>query len=162
MSQQGTTAIKTTFIKVEGITLWVPSFLVDLWPREVPLAGFPSYCGAGSGIGDKIVPEYIWGLKVSAACFIHDILWAICPNTWAWFILSNLMFLFNLLSIIKFKSHSFVGRIVRYSRAVWYFIAVSTIGKKCFKKDAEDKVIVDDPTDHPSVIAKFNRIDGGC
>jgi hypothetical protein len=88
------------------------------------LIDFPKCCGAGDGIGKLIVPDSIYGLKVSAACFIHDDDWENAEPTWDAFHSANSRFLTNLLAIINTKSYSWFFRIPRRYRAMTYYSAV--------------------------------------
>ncbi|PID76818.1 MAG: hypothetical protein CSB24_04630 [Deltaproteobacteria bacterium] len=125
--------MKTTAIKVEGIELIVPDFLVDLWPHHLRLDDFPSFCGAGSGLGDAIVPEKCWGLVLSPACFIHDISWLVCEASWAGFHQSNSMFVHNMLALNS-RSRWLLKQLRAY-RIVSYFNAVDTVGAHYFWAD---------------------------
>lgn len=57
--------IETTVITYGGAQIEIPEFLKDYWPLDQPLEEWPSFCGAGEGLGDKIVPEHICGVCVS-------------------------------------------------------------------------------------------------
>lgn len=118
----------TTIIAPEGIEF--PSCFID---------GFRSYCGAGRGIGDLVVPEKMYGLKVSPACFVHDKMWEMSKATWEDFHLSNGVFLTNLISIIESQSKNVVLKHLRLYRAVSYFNAVDTIGAKIFWKEKNEE-----------------------
>ena len=50
------------------IDLSMPDWYMDI-PEVERLKG---KCGAGSGIGEKIVPETIWGMRYTDVCQIHD------------------------------------------------------------------------------------------
>ncbi len=93
---------------------------------------FKSYCGAGEGIGDLIVPEKLFGLKISPACFVHDNMWDNAEPTWKYFHFSNSIFLSNMIAIIETQSSSSILKHMRMYRAVTYFNAVDTIGNRIF------------------------------
>lgn len=93
---------------------------------------FDSFCGAGTGIGDAIVPETIWGVKVSPACFVHDKMWEAADGTWEAFHASNSIFLTNLISLIEVQSKSSVLKRIRLYRAVTYYNTVDSIGPNIF------------------------------
>jgi len=57
---------------------------------------YPSFCGAGSGIGDKVVPEKIGGMPCSHICHVHDEWWEMCDPTWLAFLRGNMAFGYNL------------------------------------------------------------------
>lgn len=68
-------------IEYGGTFLDLPDFLVNIWPFDLPLDGWPTFCGAGEGFGDWIVPDEIYDVPIRHICFLHDIAWAITePN----------------------------------------------------------------------------------
>jgi len=92
-------------------------------------------CGAGNGIGDRLVPETIFWLRVTLACYIHDYMWELSDATWKDFHHSNAVFLSNLITIIlKMSAPNKVNvlKILRMYRAVTFFNAVDTIGAGIF------------------------------
>jgi len=99
---------------------------------EPPLV-FPDCCGAGSGIGEKIIPETIFGIRVSKACHIHDDCFDNGEATWADFHQSNYMFLRNIIAIIVEESHP-VFTWFRLVRAASFFYAVDTVGAKVYAR----------------------------
>jgi len=46
------------FVKISywGADLTIPDFLEPLWPHDLPPEAWPTFCGAGQGWGDAIVP----------------------------------------------------------------------------------------------------------
>lgn len=84
---------------------------------------YPTRCGAGEGIGDKIVPDTIYFLPISVACDIHDICWQIAPATEYARKESDYVFLYNMLTIIEAESNWFM-RALRNQRAMVYYNAV--------------------------------------
>jgi hypothetical protein len=93
---------------------------------------FGSFCGAGSGFGQIVVPETMWRLPISPACFVHDMMWDMAPPTWEAFHASNAIFLRNLLALIQVQSKSALLKRMRMYRAVTYYNAVDSFGKKIF------------------------------
>ena len=92
-------------------------------------------CGAGEGIGDKLVPETIWGVRVTLACFVHDYMWELSEASWADFHHSNAVFLSNINAVIlalSNKSRVNVMKNLRMYRAVTYFNSVDTVGAELF------------------------------
>jgi hypothetical protein len=82
--------------------LSAPEFLVDLWPHDMHLEMWPTYCGAGDGLGDWIVPDKIRSANVRPACFLHDVDWALAPSRSAqYFVISNYYFWCNLRALVK-------------------------------------------------------------
>jgi hypothetical protein len=149
--------METEALSIEGIELVVPAFLVQWWPHQLPLEEFPSFCGAGGGLGDAIVPETCYGLRLSASCFIHDISWLVAEASWAAFHQSNSMFLHNSLAIIQARSR-FPLKQLRAYRAVTYFNAVDTLGATYFWEEKRQGDAWDDPLDHPLVLEKLARV----
>lgn len=89
------------------------------------LEAFPDCCGPGRGIGQLVVPERIWGLRISPACYIHDDDWDTAPPSWDAFRAANSRFLENINNIISYSSSFFILRLLRHSRAATYYTAVS-------------------------------------
>ncbi len=96
------------------------------------LADYSSYCGAGKGFGDILVPETMWGLTITIACYVHDHMWEMCLPTWEAFHFSNSVFLRNILSCIRNQSKSSMLKRLRNYRAVTYYNAVDSFGKEIF------------------------------
>lgn len=111
------------------VSIVAPEFIK--FPSKYVL-DFQSYCGAGKGFGDVIVPETMWGLPISPACFVHDIMWDMAEPTWDDFHSSNAIFLRNITSLINTQSKSNFLKHLRMYRAVTYFNAVDSIGKTIF------------------------------
>lgn len=116
-------------INGHNVKLVAPSIIE--FPTSL-VTDFPDACGAGSGIGQKIVPDTIWGIPVSPGCFIHDFQWLIAPPTWEAFHASNGMFHRNLNSLIKAQSGNSFMLHLRMYRAVTYFNAVDSVGADIF------------------------------
>ena len=132
--------METVEVVFDGVPLVVP--LIGGYEPEFPydtLETFGSYCGAGKGIGDHLVPEHIFGVCVSAACWVHDIMWEIADDTWADFHHSNSVFLHNLLSIINHRGNEDSHKYARYHRAVTYYHAVDSGLGKFFWSRKNDK-----------------------
>ena len=93
----------------------------------------PDCCGPGNGIEEKIIPETIWGLRISPACYVHDHSWSLAEPTWEGFHAANSMFLHNLIAIVQAKSKRTFLKHLRLYRCVTYFDAVdSDIGADIF------------------------------
>ena len=98
-----------------------------------------SYAGAGKGWKEKIVPETIYGVRISLAAYIHDLLYSI------WAGRSQRLrqeadgkFLLAMLDLIE--SHNFTWgtawirrRAARY-RAMTYYAAVREHGESSWNK----------------------------
>ena len=125
--------MKTCALTVEGIDFVVPVHLRAALP-DTPLASLPAACGAGNGIGQAAVPETLWGLRITPACFIHDQSWLVADPTWADFHQANSMFLHNILAIIRARSRSIFLEHLRNYRAVTFYNAVDTVGALVFRE----------------------------
>jgi len=89
-------------------------------------------CGPGKGIGDKLVPDTMWGLNVKVCCIVHDLDWAkaTCISDLE---RANERFLVNLIKLINNESVWFLKG-PRRIRALTYYSAVQDIGTKIAKK----------------------------
>lgn len=116
-------------LSLEGISLLAPAGVV--LPFKT-IAECPSYCGAGQGIGDWVIPEKMFGLKISPACYIHDEDWAVAPPTWEAFHAANSRFLHNLIAIVEATSKSSFLKHIRLYRCVTYYNAVDSRLNKIF------------------------------
>ncbi len=150
--------VDTVFITVEGCRFWVPRFLAEHWPHQVPLASFPTFCGAGDGWGDRVVPDRIFLLPIAPCCFIHDIDWTICAATEVEFHLANVRFRHNLLELIRERSRWLAVRLLRERRALTYYQMVETAGRRFFTQGFGGAPACDQPLLHPAVVAKFQRL----
>ena len=101
------------------------------FPFDNPI-DYPDCCGAGQGFGEKIVPETIWGVRVSLACFIHDDMWNRSERSWSNFHKSNSIFLRNIINIIQAYSKSQILKRLRLYRAITYYNAVDSFGSNVF------------------------------
>ena len=123
--------MKTKKINIEDVTFIVPE---SYHAPYQTLAEFPACCGAGDGIGNTLVPETMYALRISPACAIHDFCWEYAGGNWSEFHQSNYIFLVNILSIIRARSGNALMRWLRAKRALKYFNAVDEVGAMIFKK----------------------------
>lgn len=148
----------------DGIPLQLP--VIDTTGRKIELppsykkyTDFGSYCGSGRGIGDKLVPEVILGLRVSLACYIHDQSWDIAEATWDAFHLSNFAFFHNLMMLNSFKSSNTIAEHLRVYRIGTYYNSVDTIGAMFFWKcKIEQGLVSDYPTSIPEMLIHKSRV----
>ena len=121
--------MNTIVERFDGVDLLRPtgSFL---WPHPT-FAGFPTCCGAGK-MGDYLVPDTVWGVNISPACWVHDQMYDLSPPTWGGFHYSNAVFFHNIAAIIQAKSSTTFARNLRLARASMYLLAVSTAGAGIF------------------------------
>lgn len=129
----------------DGILLRGPSVCVSGF-KQYSYKTFPdNFCGAGTGLGEKLVPDYIFGntkilscigldisIKISPACFIHDVDWLYSQPTWDDFTDSNRRFKYNIESIINLKARNdFIAARALY-RPVTYYNSVCLVGRHVF------------------------------
>ena len=88
-----------------------------------------SYNGMGPGrLGGWLVPDTMYGLRVTEAGNIHDHMYAHAgdqQDKWV----ADIMLLVNTLTIIERKSRSRILRWLRRRRALLYFDAVADFGR---------------------------------
>jgi len=110
-------------VLVDGVYLKAPlSYVV---PEKIG-----DCCGAGEGWGEMLVPETILGLRISAACHIHDHSWEVATEED--FDQTNEMFLHNIMAIIRAKSANGLMRWLRNYRATTYYNSVQEVGRGIF------------------------------
>jgi hypothetical protein len=150
--------MRRTKLLYEGVVFELPYFLAYCWPHHLSIQDFPTYCGAGEGFGDKLVPDRIWMQNVSPACFIHDIDFLVASGTWTDFQKCNNRFLRNLRSIIKVKTHMHL-RLPSYLRAMLYWVTVSSpLGWSNYAPVMYDPR---SPLTHPVIKDKIDRLNRG-
>jgi len=128
-------------IKYAGADLSVPEFLVDLWPYDMPLNKFPTFCGAGDGLGDSIVPDKVRGVILTPACFVHDIDWALSSSRSVYhFVMSNVYFLFNnrAMAHAQLKEGTTKYKIVMHLCNFYAVVVTSPIGWKNYTPEGTD------------------------
>lgn len=94
-----------------------------------------SYCGAGSGIGDLLVPETIYGVRVTPACFVHDKMFEQGLPSMVDFLVCNSVFITNLIALVSGQSYKSRFNLLwhlRLYRTVTYFNSVDTIGRRIY------------------------------
>lgn len=139
-----------------GATLEIPEFLLHLWPDDLALESWPTYCGAGGGIGDWIVSDHICGVYVSPCCFVHDLDFSLLDNTWADFFAANMRFYTNLRALV----YALADR-EKYSNwriemgCLKFFVGVMTFGWRHFKRSANP---VGNPLDNATAKDKLHRL----
>jgi hypothetical protein len=126
-------------------------WLAQLWPHDMLLDEWPTFCGPGNSLGDWTIPDEIHGVKVCATCFIHDCMWSTSIDSYASFQAANNVFLKNLLSTVK-SQLSGIKRQLAYVRCLLYFAAVSTVGMIHFCPFCRN------PYSNPEIREKLNRL----
>ena len=121
-------------VSTYGAELQMPHWLSELWPDEkiLPLSRWPTYCGAGSGIGDWLVPDRIYGVRIPPNCLIHDLDWATADGSRRAFTESNSRFRKNLRAFTAVHVPEEVAR-GAWCRCWLYYVAVSTVGWKHYQ-----------------------------
>lgn len=148
--------MKYVDVVCNGASITVPDWLAPLMPREISYDHMPSFCGAGSALGDAIVPEHIHGVCLSLECFVHDCEWATIPDTIRHFLGSNYRFARNCRARILVSGLPWWKKEMAVVRAyALWFGAVSTIGALCFDPLGSS---FGDPLDNPVVREKLHRL----
>ncbi len=135
----------------DGMGMQVTEPMVRLFPW-CSYEDFPTnYCGPGDGIGETLIPDSILGLtaflpgfldvsiKLSPACFIHDLDWQFAPATWEAFHDSNCRLYANTKTIIETKA---ANRLVRWHARKFpaiYAQTVDTVGRPLFWRIKRDQ-----------------------
>jgi hypothetical protein len=88
-------------------------------------------CGPGRGVLEWLVPDTIYGLSVSAACSVHDWMYA-HGNTDADKCDADCVFLNNMIRLIEAAGGPWLLRRLRLRRARIYYEAVSHFGGPAF------------------------------
>ena len=141
----GYMSTSTVQILWEGIKLQCPPSCALAF-RRYSYKSFPTnFCGAGKGLGELIVPDYIFGptrflkfigmdisIKIAPACYIHDADWDCAEPTWDAFHEANDRFHRNLEAIIDKKARCDLVRARAMYRPVTYKNAVDTVGRSVF------------------------------
>ena len=123
--------MKTKTLEFNGVEYIVP---VDFTFVDTFIFRYPTFCGAGEGIGDMIVPETIGGMRISHICHCHDESWKACDPRLVAFIKTNMMFGYNLSVYLSTGDGGFWKTAWRVVKGAAYVGVVSVIGWKIFKK----------------------------
>jgi hypothetical protein len=128
----------------EGMGMQVTEQIVPLFPF-CSYADFPDcFCGAGDGLGQALVPDYVYGytrwlpqpldisIKLSPACWLHDKDWEFAAPTWGEFHDSNSRLYANTKVIIEKQARSGLIRSHAMRYPELYSQAVDTIGRSIF------------------------------
>ena len=130
--------MKTRVISIDGVELVAPDGYTTTCNS---LNEFTDCCGPGDGFFERIIPDSILGLRISAACDIHDYCFSHGANTWADFHQANSIFMKNILSIITSRSMTGLAWL-RVIIASFYFKAVDEIGARIYKSIQHAKGLV--------------------
>ena len=130
----------------EGMGLQITEPMVPLFP-PCSYAEFPTrYCGAGNGWGERMVPDYVFSftrclpgplniaIKISPACYIHDLDYQFAAPTWEAFHAANSRFYANIKAIVDKQAQGYPAPLLRQAMRYpeVYAQAVDTIGRPVF------------------------------
>jgi hypothetical protein len=136
----------------EGMGLQITEAMVKIFPKCSYLDFPENCCGAGDGIWEKVVPDYIYiypiivhgakfqRIKISPACTIHDLDYDLGPPTWDHFHESNSRLYANIKTIVQ--KHTIEGsnaQIYALRFPAIYAHAVDTAGRKIFWKIKQEQ-----------------------
>ena len=149
------------FVKIahRGAILTIPDFLAPLWPYDLPPDRWPTFCGAGQGWGDQIVPDSIQGVSISPAGLCHDVEFSVSAKTISAFMGANGRFFLNIVNLILVSDLETWKMIKALIKAgALYLTAVSTMGLLFFNWFAGDKKEDLNPFANPTVIDRLLRL----
>jgi len=115
-----------TMLYYDVLRLYYP----PTFPKSVEF--FHGKCGAGSGLGEKLVPETIWFLNITPACKIHDHMYAIADPTDEAKKEADRTFRNNMIRIVHYHTDSVIITRLRLNRANVYYRIVKDFGGPAF------------------------------
>ena len=152
---------KMNFVKIPcwGASITAPDFLEAVWPHDLPPEAWPTFLGAGSGWGDKIVPDHFGKAYLNPAGLCHDVEWACSAKNLSAFLGANGRFFLNCASLIMAADLDVWPKIkILMAVSGLYLAAVCTMGVVFFpwfsKSHAEDT----DPMQNPVVQHRLGRL----
>jgi hypothetical protein len=112
----------------KDVSLWAPE---EYWQlSDEQRRDLCNGCGT-KGLGGYVVPDTIYGLRITVACDIHDFMYAtgrsIEDKQTA-----DRVFLNNMIRIIEAKTKRFFLRKLRTTRAYTYYLSVCNFGGPAF------------------------------
>lgn len=135
-----------------GAALEVQSWIKPLWPYDMPFDNWPTFCGAGDGPGDWLVPDGIDGADISPACLVHDLDFATLPRKWWPFQQANNRLYCNIIALIDTQIVDKQQLADAYKKARRYWFAVSLFGWFHFSPESEN------PWQNSIVRDRLNRL----
>jgi len=133
-------------VDVSGMQLHVSEKTAAHWPRYSYELWPDNFCGAGRGLAEKLVPDYVFALakvlpswariinpiKIAPACAGHDFGWEFADPTWDAFHEENHRLRTNIAVIIVAQTTPGYVRnyALRYSEV--YYDVVELVGRKIF------------------------------
>ncbi len=117
-------------IEYHGAELEVHDWLVPLLPTEedLPLHRWPTFCGAGDGLGNWMVPDFIKGVNNAPPCLIHDIDFGLGKKDFILFLQANVRFVSNSRNLTLGNLHPDRSSWYAKLRCNIYGFAVATLG----------------------------------
>jgi hypothetical protein len=139
-----------------GAQLEVPEYIAERWPYHYSLDDWPTFCGAGGGIGDAVIPDERCGVRIACVCFIHDIDWAIAEDTLVAAMRGNNRLRRNMRSIIlaNYDKEKYSRFRVEYE-CFKYYIGTTLGFALHFSPTGSD------PSTNPEVAEKLERLMNG-
>jgi len=145
-----------------GAVLNLPDFLIKYLPQtnDFPLNAWPTYCGAGDGIGDKVIPDTELEVKFSICCLGHDIEWSglfkqsrihMCESNWR--LMKNIKSLLEANVDYHKYNDKDIQRVYRT-----FFWGVMWGGMFHYYVSEELRQPVSNPMNHPVVKEKVDRL----
>lgn len=114
-----------TLINYAGVDLDIHPLLAEVWPYDLPFEEWPSYCGAGSGVGDWLITERPCGVVCSCLCADHDIRWSVAENSKFAALQTNFILYKNLRAFIwKHCDKSKYSKAYVETVSLWWFRGV--------------------------------------
>lgn len=126
-----------TVQEYHGANLHLLSEIAEIFPTDLPLDRWPSYCGAGRK-GDRLVPEYVCGVCVSCVCYLHDIDWAVADG-WRESLQANTRLYTNLKNLVlaNYDESHYTKLDVEFL-CLTYYIGTNIGTFLCFDKSEPD------------------------
>ena len=149
------------FVKIahRGAILIIPDFLAPLWPYDLPSDRWPTFCGAGQGWGDQIVPDTIQGVNIAPAGLCHDVEFSVSAKTISSFMGANGRFFLNIVALIMASDLETWKMIKALMKAgALYLTAVSTMGILFFSWFSGSKEEDADPFKNVTVQDRLRRL----
>jgi hypothetical protein len=141
-----------TTIDYLGASIEVQDWLEPLWPHDLQWHDWCTFCGAGFGLGDYIIPDHFGAASGSQACFIHDLDFAVLPKEWWPFQQANNRLYTNLISSLSAQIYDPKQLAKAKNKARRYWIGVTIFGWPHFDPCGEN------PWSNPTVREKLNRL----
>lgn len=120
-----TEACEIVLGNLDGFRLAAPQSFWDYLDQD--MSDVVNGCGPG-GLGDRIVPDNVYFLSIKAACKIHDWMFTILNDEHG-FLLSNQVFLDNMLRINHARTKNKLLYLLRFKRIQKYYRMVTDFGR---------------------------------